>query len=72
MIIMMTTITKLHDIFKGSRIVGLAGNKNTGKTNNLAQMIKEYREEGYLETEIYVYGLPVDVIKALENIKSKK
>jgi hypothetical protein len=39
------------------RIVALAANKNTGKTNNLLYLINEYRKEN-TTTPIYVYGFP--------------
>jgi hypothetical protein len=67
---MITVITKLHEVFKGIRIAGLVGNKNTGKTNNICQMIVEYRETEK-KVPIYVYGLPEKTLKALEpyNVK---
>lgn len=58
--------TKLHKVFKGCRIVGLAGNKHTGKTNNICQMIREYRSVEK-SIPIYVYGLPRSTLKALSN-----
>lgn len=58
---------KLEQIFNKARIVGLAGNKNTGKTNNLCQILKEYRETKP-DTPIYVYGMPQEVILALNKL----
>lgn len=37
-------MTKLSKVFDGARVVTLAGNKNTGKTNNVVHLIKEQRE----------------------------
>jgi len=62
---MIKEIPKFKEIFHDARIVGLAGNKNSGKTNNIAQMIKEYRRVDQ-KTEIYVYGLPPSTIDALK------
>lgn len=62
---MIKEIPKFQEIFHDARIVGLAGNKNSGKTNNIAQMIKEYRRVDK-KTEIYVYGLPESTLIALK------
>jgi hypothetical protein len=48
--------TKLEIVFGDSRIVGLAGEKNSGKTNNLMALLKDFREKNK-KTPIYVYGL---------------
>jgi len=61
----------LKKIFDGCRIVGLAGEKNTGKTNNLISLIKEYREKNK-ETPIYVYGMPKEVMSYLTKLKVKE
>lgn len=52
-------------IFKDSRIVGLAGIKNSGKTNNLIAMIKQFRKHNK-DTAIYVYGFREEVIHYLK------
>jgi hypothetical protein len=59
--------TKLDIIFKKDRLIGLAGNKNTGKTNNLCQLLKEYKAVNP-DTMIYVYGMPQEVIIALNKL----
>jgi len=56
---------KLKTIFKDCRIVGLAGEKNGGKTNNLISMLLEYRK-GNKITPIYVYGMGAKVIEYLK------
>ena len=56
---------KLKEIFKGVRIVALAGDKNTGKTNNLVSLIVECRKKNP-DVPIYVYGMPVGVINYLK------
>lgn len=75
--------SKLKIIFGDSRVVGLAGSKNSGKTNNLMSLIKEFREDNK-ETAIYVYGLDeitlnwikkigkVYEISSLEQLSDKK
>jgi hypothetical protein len=57
-------MSKLAEIFKNSRIVALAGEKNSGKTNNLIYLIKEFRETDK-KTPIYVFGMPDSVMKYL-------
>lgn len=60
----------LKEICGDSRIIGLAGSKNVGKTNNLTALIKNFRENNK-ETPIYVYGLnetTLNWIKKLGNI----
>lgn len=54
----------LATVFKGSRITAIAGNKHTGKTNNICYMIKEYRTYKP-EVEIYVYGLQQSTMEEL-------
>jgi hypothetical protein len=46
----------LKMVFGDTRIVGLAGEKNSGKTNNLMALLKNFRETNKT-TPIYVYGL---------------
>ena len=62
---------KLATIFKNARIVGLAGNKNTGKTNNICQILKEYVSIGNT-TPIYVYGIPKEVMTELNKYGIKE
>lgn len=51
-------------IFGDKRIVGLAGSKNVGKTNNLVSAIVDLRERG-IKTKIYAYGLDQPTFKFL-------
>lgn len=46
----------LKEVFGNSRIVGLAGEKDSGKTNNLIALIKDFRKFNSA-SPIYVYGL---------------
>lgn len=56
----------IKEIFGESRVVGLAGEKNSGKTNNLMAMIKDFRETNKV-TPIVVYGLNEGVLKWLNS-----
>ncbi len=58
-------MSKLNKIFKGVRIVGLAGIKHSGKTNNLISLIVDYRKT-HKEEHIYAFGMPETVMKFLE------
>ena len=61
---------KIKEIFGNKRIVGLAGDKDTGKTNNLMALIKGFRTKNKT-TKIYVFGLNECALKwltALPNI----
>lgn len=60
---------KIKEIFDDKRIVGLAGEKSSGKTNNLVALIKEFREKNK-ETEIYIYGVDEVTLKYLINLKN--
>jgi len=46
----------LKKLFGNKRIVGLAGEKSSGKTNNLMAIIKDFRKYNKT-TKIYFYGL---------------
>jgi len=59
-------MTKLKNIFKDCKIVGLAGIKNSGKTNNLIHLIKDYRKLKP-DTNVYAYGMPVNVMTYLKD-----
>lgn len=59
---------KLKEIFKDVRIVALAGDKNTGKTNNLVSLIVDYRKTKP-DVPIYVYGMPSAIIKYLKKYR---
>ena len=56
----------LKEVFGNSKIVGLAGEKDSGKTNNLAALIKDFRQYNK-KTQIYVYGFEEPVIQWLQN-----
>lgn len=47
---------KIKELFGDRRIVGLAGEKSSGKTNNLMALLKEFRQLNK-ETPIYIYGV---------------
>ena len=44
----------LKQIFKDCRIIGLAGHKNTGKTNNLIYLLNQLKNK---EINVYFYGM---------------
>ena len=56
---------KFKTIFGDCRIVGLAGEKDSGKTNNLIYLLLEYRKHNN-KIPIYVYGMKENIIKQLE------
>jgi hypothetical protein len=56
---------KLQKIFGNKRIVGLAGDKDTGKTNNLVELVIDLRAKNK-EVEIYAYGIEEGVMKILK------
>lgn len=57
--------SELKKIFGDKRIIALVGEKNSGKTNNLVFLIKEYREQRK-DVPIYVYGFPDAVMDYLK------
>lgn len=60
----------MKEIFGDNRIVGLAGFKNSGKTNNLMCALRMFRETNKV-TPIYVYGLDrhtLDWVMSLGNV----
>jgi len=61
---------KIADIFNESRIIGYAGNRNCGKTNNLVSLIVNFRNYN-TKTPIYVFGFDkttYDYLKKFGNI----
>src|SRR3990167_216202 len=62
---------KLKEIFGNSRIVGLAGEKDSGKTNNLVYLIKRYRE-ARRDVPIFVYGFPTEVMHYLKKLNVRE
>ena len=60
---------KLKEVFGNCRIVGLAGEKDSGKTNNLIALIKDFRQYNKA-TPIYVFGVEQSALDWLnKNIK---
>jgi len=59
----------LSNIFGSYRVVGLAGDKSTGKTNNLMYLIKDFRKDNN-QTHIYFYGFDDICIKWLKQFKN--
>ena len=60
----------LKEVFGNNRICALAGDKSTGKTNNLMALIKDFRKDNK-KTKIYVFGLDENTlnwIKRLGNV----
>ena len=55
-------MNKLREIFGDKKVVGLAGEKSSGKTNNLMALVEEFRK-GNKETPIFVYGLNEKTLK---------
>lgn len=55
---------KLKTLFGDYRVVGLAGEKSSGKTNNLISLIEDFRINNK-ETKIYLYGLDEICLKYL-------
>ena len=53
---------KIAEIFDESRIIGMAGERNTGKTNNLMALLEDFRKYNK-STPIYYYGLEDSVVK---------
>jgi len=62
---------KIKQIFKECRIVGLAGNKGSGKTNNLIHLIQDLRDCGN-DMLVYAYGLPQELSPLLKKLNVKE
>tara|TARA_Y100000310_G_scaffold341019_1_gene438815 strand:+ start:12370 stop:12975 length:606 start_codon:yes stop_codon:yes gene_type:complete len=62
---------KLKTIFGKDRIVGLAGEKQSGKTNNLISLIVDFRKKNK-DVPIYVYGMPNMVMDFLKKLNVKE
>ncbi|MEK6883364.1 MAG: AAA family ATPase, partial [Nanoarchaeota archaeon] len=54
----------LKEIFGDNRICALAGDKSTGKTNNLMALLKNFRNHNK-QTKIYVFGIDEVTLKWL-------
>jgi hypothetical protein len=61
----------LETIFKQGRIIGFAGVRNCGKTNNLTFLIKQFRKTNK-ETPIFIYGFPREVTEYLRQYNIKE
>jgi hypothetical protein len=49
----------LKEVFVDCRVVGICGNRNTGKTNNIFFLLNQLRKEKkHKHTKIYAFGLP--------------
>ena len=59
----------IKELFGEFRIVGLAGDKSSGKTNNLMALIEEFRQINKT-TNIYVFGLNEITIKWLKRFNN--
>lgn len=59
-------MTRLEKIFGNKRIIALCGNKNTGKTNNLVDLIREQRRKTP-DLNICIFGFEPIVTKYLIN-----
>ena len=62
---------KLKQIFGNKRIIGLAGEKHTGKTNNLISLVVKFRKDNK-DTPVYAYGLPDSVMKYLKKLNVRE
>jgi hypothetical protein len=63
-------MTIFKTIFGKKRIIGYAGVRNSGKTNNIVALVKKFREENK-HTQIYIYGfdkVTEDYLVALGNV----
>jgi len=61
---------KLKELFGKKRIVGYAGNRNSGKTNNLIALVEDFRKSNKT-TEFYIYGVDrftLDYLKKFGNV----
>ncbi len=56
---------KIKEIFNENRVIGFAGDKNTGKSNNLISLIVDFRKYNK-DTNISVYGFKNEVIRYLK------
>lgn len=57
----------LKQVFGDNRIIGLAGEKNSGKTNNLIHLIQDLKAK-LPKVKIFAYGMQPSVMKYLESI----
>lgn len=56
---------KFEKIFRGLRIIGFAGDRHTGKSNNLVSLILDFKKYNN-KTPIYVYGFNREINKFLK------
>lgn len=62
---------KLKQAFGEKRIIGLAGIKNSAKTNNICHLIKDFRKTNQ-KIEIYSFGLPSGLNNFLEKYNVRR
>jgi hypothetical protein len=62
---------ELKEIFSDSRIVGLCGEKNSGKTNNLISLIVETKKTNP-NIPVYVYGFNQESVNYLSKLGVKE
>lgn len=58
-------MNKLKKCFGNKRIIGLAGNKNSGKTNNLIHLIQDF-QKSHKTVKIFAYGMEAKIIRYLK------
>lgn len=58
---------KIKELFGNARVVGIAGEKSSGKTNNIIALIEDFRKNNS-ETPIYVYGFDHRALSWLKNM----
>lgn len=61
----------LAQAFANKRVIAMAGERNSGKTNNLVRMLQQFREMN-TKTPILTYGLPWAVQKYLNSYGCKE
>lgn len=60
-------MTIIKKIFGEKRIIGYAGNRNCGKTNNLVALVRKFRE-GNKGTKIYIFGFDTETTNYLKKL----
>src|SRR3990167_1937142 len=64
-------MSKIKQVFGNKRIVGLAGEMSTGKTNNLVALIVDLKKEKK-DVKVYSYGMPDKVQEYLNKLNVKE
>lgn len=60
----------LPEIFQDCHVVGLAGERNTGKTNNLIYLLLKFREKNKT-TPVFCYGFPINFYHPFQRLDIK-